>query len=259
MKNLSLFVLLLFGQIKTFACTCAPDYDARGFCQVVHEAKDKPMFCVVKVRVISYYQHGIYALVLDNIYNTPANDTILVWGDNGACCRPTFAGLAAIYPNDTIVMSLEQTDLMANFIVPGPPDYEDSTDYVLQGCGAYFMRCRGNQVIGGFNANGFDDTLAYTDFRTQTIACITAVGMNENNKPSLNVFPNPFNSVVQLTADENIELVNIYNTAGEMVMAAKPNQAAVQLQLHGLPGGLYLFMVYTAGKKEPVWYKLLHQ
>ncbi len=262
MKHLLLVSALLLVAAGAHSCTCAPAYDARGFCQVVDGAKSKPMFCVVKARVLSYYHWGMYVEVQENIYNTATNDTVLVWGDMGATCRPTFTGWAAINIGDTLVMSLEQTDLMGNFIAPGLPDYEDSADYVLQGCGAYFMRYNNGIVTGGFNDNLHTDTMDYETFKAETLHCLPALPSTNIYQPGLYsaaLFPNPSSTYMDVQLIAPISKLVMLNCMGQTVLEVHPNATTTRINLEKVPSGIYTLTLYTDDNKIATYYKAIRE
>src|SRR5690606_19713191 len=141
---------LLCLPLRSLSCTCYPEDELKGFCQMAFESKNKPMFALTQARIISFYHWGMYMEVTDRIYNAAVPDTILVWGDCGACCRPGIAyeGFAV---GAAVVTAPQQTDLLGNMLMPFVPDYEDSMDYMLSNCGPHFRRFRLGKVMGAFH------------------------------------------------------------------------------------------------------------
>jgi hypothetical protein len=250
MKKLLLLLAIVGFSFKGFSCTCLPERELWGFCQVLDHAKNQPMFCVVQGKILSFYHWGMYVEVLDNIYNAASKDTVLVWGDCGACCRPGF-GFEGFVVGDTLVMALEQTDLCGNFIMPQQPDYENPEDYVLQGCGAYFMRFRNGNVIGSFDQNVTGpDTIAYTQFKTEVLNCIPTTGVAVLPGKGVAIYPNPTSAWTHVDAGTVISELKLLNSIGQVVYERSPNRADIDINLTALVPGVYTLVLYHSGRQE---------
>ena len=65
-----------------------------------------------------------------------------------------------------------------------------------------------------------------------------------------NYYPNPIvEDVLTLHANENISIVNIYNTIGQKVIAKRPVALKSQIQMQHLPVGVYIVNV-AIGQRE---------
>jgi hypothetical protein len=261
MKQLITLSIILLCSFRAFSCTCDPAYENRGFCQVIHGSQNNPMFCVVKGRIISWYEYGAYVEVLDNIYGQASGDTILMWGDMGACCRPSFAGFAQILPDDTLVMALEQTDLCGNWIAPGLPDFEDTNDYVLQGCGAYFMRIHNGQVTGYFDSsNNLSDTMEYSAFVSQVQNCITPATVQKvGQSKTISVYPNPAGDLLFINSASPVGELRLFNSVGHCIFQSAGNEATASVDLSKLPPGIYTLLIYDKEKELIMKQKVMHK
>lgn len=261
MKQPVLFLVILCLSIKAYCCDCDPVYEIRGFCQTLKEAKNNPMFCVVKARVVSYHHWGINIEVLENIYNTAKDNNIIVWGDNGASCRRILTATAGIQTGDTFIMALQQTDLMGNILTPGMPDYEDSSDYMLHGCGTYLLRYRNGIIPGGFYRGNDSSAITYTELKNKIADCLEVTGINEakNRNSEISVSPNPCTSNIGVHAVANIDELAVYNGMGATVIKLQPGSLTANLDLRSLPNGIYMLAVYTHNRQEVSYHKIVKQ
>lgn len=248
MKNIVLIItFLIFNQNSIKACDCVT---VHGFCEVINYSKNNPNFCIAKVKILSSYYHGIKVKVLDNIYNASLNDTLTIWGENGLLCR-TSLSLGVTEPinlGDTLIIAIEQTDLLANIIPFGGPAYEDTLDYMLPGCGKYYLKYSNQQVSGGFTNYYSQDTLTYSNFITQINSCLT---MPLGIKPNLAetnefLFPNPVNDLLNFK-QKNFEILMIYNSVGQLIL--KENiKGKSNISLTHLAKGIYYVKLSTTNK-----------
>ncbi|MBR5664457.1 MAG: T9SS type A sorting domain-containing protein [Bacteroidales bacterium] len=61
------------------------------------------------------------------------------------------------------------------------------------------------------------------------------------------VFPNPASEQLNVTCEEPMQSLALFNTTGQRVRQMEPCGTEVQIPLSGLPRGLYLLKVETAG------------
>ena len=79
----------------------------------------------------------------------------------------------------------------------------------------------------------------------------TAVaGIEDLISTGFSYYPNPVtDNILTLKANEDISLVNIYNTIGQKVIAKKPTALESKINLQHLPEGVYIVQV-AIGRKE---------
>lgn len=261
MKSLVLLLSLMCFTGKAFSCTCLPEREARGFCEVLQSAKNQPMFCIVNAKVVSFHHWGMYVEVLENIYNSASKDTILVWGDCGACCRPTFQGMAGISVGDTLIMSLEQTDLCGNYIMPRQPDHEGVDDYMLAGCGVYYMRYQAGNAVGWYYDHlGGPDTINYSQFKLHLLNCISPTGIGEiATSNTVDVYPNPSSGVLHVRSDVVVKELMLLNTFGQLVYHSSPNSKDAKVNMGAFASGVYTLVLYNSQKEEILREKVVNQ
>lgn len=258
MKFVLLVAAFLQVSFSAYSCSCAPQWGATGFCSIVANARTRAMFCVVQAKVVSWYEWGMYVKVLDNIAANANNDTILVWGDNGACCRPSVS--SAFKLGDTVIMSLEQTDFMGNYIAPGLPDYEEATHYVLQGCGAYYMHYHSGKVTGTYDNDEIPDTINYETFKTRLRDCWEQSGVPARTaEAGITIYPNPAHTAININAPCVIDELQLYNPMGQCVWHMQPAAKDVNADLSHLPAGMYMLTIYSGGRKTISHHRILRQ
>ena len=68
------------------------------------------------------------------------------------------------------------------------------------------------------------------------------------DKSTLKVYPNPTNAILNVSYAENIGGITVYNTIGQIVIAEKPEQKSVQIDLSSVNTGIY-FVKLSSGNK----------
>ncbi|MBR5664459.1 MAG: T9SS type A sorting domain-containing protein [Bacteroidales bacterium] len=63
---------------------------------------------------------------------------------------------------------------------------------------------------------------------------------------SLNVFPNPASDRISVECETEMRRVTLCNALGQQMLRVTPNAPQAELQVSGLPRGLYLLRVQTA-------------
>src|SRR5690606_37803798 len=66
----------------------------------------------------------------------------------------------------------------------------------------------------------------------------------------INIYPNPVSSVLNISANEPIKLVSVYNQLGQEVMASSHFENTLQLDMSGLPSSLYFVEITTDKSRE---------
>ena len=64
-----------------------------------------------------------------------------------------------------------------------------------------------------------------------------------------NYYPNPSQNILNLSAKENIRMVNIYNILGQEVLSEKPTRTVAQIDLSDLSMGAYFVKVLVDDKR----------
>jgi hypothetical protein len=73
--------------------------------------------------------------------------------------------------------------------------------------------------------------------------------LNERRKSRIDLFPNPANDDVTIKSRESVDMIEIFNLAGEIVLTVEsPEQS--QLKVEHLKEGLYIIKVLSAGEQS---------
>lgn len=144
-RTLTLALLTCAGFPNTSsACDC---FGNESYCATLDPSWFvNPVSTVLAVKLTDYY-YGITVKVVQVIGGEQLpNDTLTVWGDNGALCRIYLNGFAI---GDTLVFGLNECDLWGNTITAGfPPDLEQPGDYQVSVCGVYWLNYDNGLVTG---------------------------------------------------------------------------------------------------------------
>ena len=202
MKKLLLVAALapaMFPKIGS-ACSC---FGNNSYCETLAPGWFNPDATALVVK-LSTYHYGITVKVVQTFGGTSLpNDTLTVWGDNGALCRVYLDGIP---DGDTVIFGLNETDFAGNFITAGyPPDLEQPGHYMVSVCGVYALNYENGLVSGWITAPTMQ-TMTLQDFETMVNACTIGVGVEEQQMtdPLL---------VRYVDGVPSIEMLDIGNTA----------------------------------------------
>lgn len=219
------------------ACSCfGPD----TFCGTLDPPYEEPEWWIPDAVVLAVpletFYYGIDVVIIQIFDGEVNNDTVRVWGDNGALCRQ-YAGWA---PGDTLVLGLHRTDLSGNVI--NNPEYpeglEQPEDYMVSACGVYVLDYVNGSVHGWITAPQ-TQTFTLQEFEQVVQNCSLTNGLftpapvdpfvvrNAGGVPVLE-FPNTFGTVD----------LSIVDLQGRCVVRREWNGAA--LALDALVTGVYL-------------------
>ena len=162
---------------SAMSCSC---FGPNTFCGVLNPPYEEPQWwlpdAVVMVVPIQQYHYGLDMLVVEVFQGEVNNDTVRVWGDNGALCR-----LYASWPaGDTLILGLHHCDLSGNSIQNPeyPPDLEREEDYMISACGVYALDFL-NGNVRGYVDQPFMQTFTLQGFSDLIANCALANGLSE--------------------------------------------------------------------------------
>ncbi|MBL7950385.1 MAG: hypothetical protein JNM62_01590 [Flavobacteriales bacterium] len=172
--TLSTFVA---GTSIATACSC---FGPNTFCGVLNPPYEEPEWwipdAVVMAIPLQQHYYGIDVVIVQVFQGEMNNDTVRVWGDNGALCR-LYTGWNQ---GDTLILGLDRTDLMGNTVVNSeyPPDLEREEDYMISGCGVYLLDFEGGLVVGHID-EPVEQTMSLEDFTAMVEQCTLANGIGD--------------------------------------------------------------------------------
>ena len=92
------------------------------------------------------------------------------------------------------------------------------------------------------------DSIVELSSKTVTFYVDTKAPVRETLAEStLRVFPNPARERISVSCETEMRRVTLCNALGQQVLRVNPNAPQAELQVSGLPRGLYLLKVETAG------------
>ena len=144
------------------------------------------------------------------------------------------------------------------------------TDFCLgAGCYTFTLKDRGGNGLNGFygwfymgdasftNLNT-NETLLSVDgsesFSTKTINfCVDGPTEIEFEPATeMSIYPNPTNGMLNITSNEEIDSVEIFNSVGTAVISSTVAGNSSSIDMSNLPNGMYFVRVYTANGIETV-------
>ena len=146
------------------------------------------------------------------------------------------------YPDNYQVLISETTTDIAAFmdtIVSIGGEYEDWHDYEVNiaDSGGYV-----SQVVHiAFVLNSYDQFKLYLDDITMTVD--DPVGIAENEMDWVMIYPNPATDILRLKTDKEIDKVEVYNAAGQLVKSTPYTTSG--LNISELQSGIYLVEITT--------------
>lgn len=111
----------------------------------------------------------------------------------------------------------------------------------------------GTQIVGE-TFNYFNPTLNglyYVEITTNGCTFMSGchsfntVGIDERNSAQVKLFPNPANDILNIEADSELMVIDIFDIAGRVVLSQSTENKSLQLQLDGLSTGKYTLRVIT--------------
>jgi hypothetical protein len=181
---------------------------------------------------IELYNNTSSYLSLDNLFLSDSYTTPLKW---------SFPNNTIIAPHDYLIVWADndttQSGIHTNFKLSGTGEQLilsyasgaviDSISYGTQSSDISYQRCPNG--TGPF-------TLTTPTYGTAN--CI--VGINEQDKGSMSVYPNPAISELQISTDKPFDKVEIFNSVGELIFTSQENKAVLTIDVSSFSKGLYI-------------------
>lgn len=80
-----------------------------------------------------------------------------------------------------------------------------------------------------------------------TVSC-AVLAVDNVNANKFSYYPNPTSGILNISAANKIENIEVYNTAGQKVLGFAPNASESEINMSSLPKGLYLVKALVNGK-----------
>lgn len=149
------------------------------------------------------------------VINATVGDTVVLYAENYFTC-PTDS--LEWFPKDKIISS----------------PYADSVLVVIDDTSFNYN----SYYVEWYNSFG----CVYTDGKTPFIYQIYPMGIRENDKPKIAMYPNPSNGLVTIESDSPMNQVKVFDFQGRLVLQRQLNGQRAELN-HSLNSGVYLVRV----------------
>jgi len=104
-------------------------------------------------------------------------------------------------------------------------------------------------TVGTFNGTfTATDTSSNSDTAPYTVEVINTLTVNEQEIAGFKIYPNPTNSVLNITAIENIKKIILYNSLGQILLEKQINATETKLNIEKLSNGIYILKTYGKNK-----------
>ncbi len=168
-------IAVLAASLSAFDASACDCFGNESYCATLDPSWFvNPVSTVLAVKLTDYY-YGITVKVVQVIGGQQLpDDTLTVWGDNGALCRIYLNGFAI---GDTVVFGLNECDLWGNTITAGfPPDLEQPGDYMVSVCGVYWLNYDNGLVTGPITGSTVQ-SMTLGEFTEVVASCSQANGI----------------------------------------------------------------------------------
>lgn len=246
MKKLILVVAL--GSVAmtntVLACSCVGN---SSYCETLSPQWFTQPDATALVVKLTDYHYGITVKVVQVIGNgSLPDDTLTVWGDNGALCR---IYLNAIAIGDTMIFGLNETDFMGNTIWNSqyPPDLEEPGHYMVSVCGVYALDFN-NGLVSGYITGPTVESMTLAEFEATVTSCTEGVGIEEQEEgdPMIIRYDDGM-PVIEMRVVPTGLTFRVFDVQGHVIRSTPWKGEPYRLQ--GLAAGAYLVEV-IAGERR---------
>lgn len=190
-----------------------------------------------------------------------------LWSDNSTSQTLTVSSNGTYYvtvtdPNtgcmgtDTIMATLNALPTVTFSLPPVSPCEDDASLTLSGGAPAGGVYSGPGVTAGSFDpsvgAGTHTITYTYTDANgcpnsaTQAITVDACTGIREYAASPISVYPNPSTGVLTIESNSSANIVTVFNTIGETVMAQQMNTSRLVLDLSAQTNGIYFVQVTNA-------------
>jgi len=89
-----------------------------------------------------------------------------------------------------------------------------------------------------------------SDSITQTFKVVTTLGVNQLEKSTFSFYPNPTNNVINISSEQDIKTISLFNLLGQEVVSRSINAKQYTLNVENLSKGTYLMKVVSENTAE---------
>lgn len=228
---------------SSHACSC---FGNSSYCETLSpDWWDNPDATALVVK-LSDVHYGITVKVLQTFDGSSLpNDTLTVWGDNGALCRNYLNGFAV---GDTLVFGLDATDFMGNTIWNSdfPPDLEQEGDYMLSGCGVHLLDYVNGAITGPINGPA-NEYLTAAEFEGSIASCSGGTGVDDREVDPLVVRYVDGAPVLEFPGCAGTADLRVFDAQGRLLISRSWNGRPITLD--DAVTGMHIAEVRYAGSR----------
>jgi len=104
-------------------------------------------------------------------------------------------------------------------------------------------------TVGTFNGTfTVNDASGNSDTEPYTVEVINTLAVNDQEIAGFEIYPNPTNSILNITATENIKKIILYNSLGQIVLEKQINANESKMNIEKLSNGIYILKTYGENK-----------
>jgi hypothetical protein len=131
----------------------------------------------------------------------------------------------------------------------------NETTAPLDNTGVFAINYNSNNYPGavhlqyGFSVRGLNANPVNMESNGNVVIGAVAAGTPDFAKNAVFMYPNPATNVLNISAENSIDTIEIYNLLGQMVMGSKPAQNQAAVNVSNLTTGIYIVNTTIAGKQ----------
>lgn len=239
MKRIILiFSIIFISRSFSIACSCSGPND---FCTTINNQGSDLIIKGVKVSRIF---HGMKVKVLEMLSGSESNDTIMVWGDDGALCRVYTDNFSV---SDTFILALYHTDFAHNLM--SGDSIEQPGDYHLSVCGMYFLNVVNDSVVG-YISDTINRQITYMDFKTNMCTITSTLNTIHQQPEDIEIYPNPFifKTTLKIKNKKNDHIkLTLFTITGKVIRQIETDKDEITIEKGELSHGIYFYQVYGNG------------
>ena len=121
------------------------------------------------------------------------------------------------------------------------------------GLAGFYGYATGSAVFSNINTNETLLSVGSESFSTRTVNfCVGTVSAPEEFATEMSIYPNPTTGMLNVTSNEEIDSIEIFNSIGTTVATSKATGNNTSIDMSNLPNGMYFVRIFTANGIETV-------
>ncbi len=105
-----------------------------------------------------------------------------------------------------------------------------------------------NDGTYGWSVQTIDNCFAGSEFAPVNTFMVDITGISKPDAETVSLYPNPAKDMITLESGQKLKKVTLFNSTGQQVLAQPLNTTQYNLNISGLPAGIYLINIETGNK-----------